>query len=157
MYMYICIYICIYIYIYVCIYVHTHRYIYIYLYIYVYTAQEWRNRTLAVHEPIFCLVISIVMVRKSRQYLFTYITWYTYFSLIQPSPELRYESEQNIVLLALVIGLISFLWKLVLTFYYMRVQPQCNFSILGRYVYICVLIEGLPSYPWVVPRSYMDL
>ena len=33
-----------------------------------------------------------------------------------------------------IIALISFLWSTIFTFYYTRVRPQCNFSILERMV-----------------------
>jgi len=33
---------------------------------------------------------------------------------------------------ALVIGLILCVWNIIFTFYYTRVRPQCDFSILGR-------------------------
>ena len=44
---------------------------------------------------------------------------------------LQYEG-QNSVPQALMIEPIVFLWNIIFTFYYTRVQPPCDFSILGR-------------------------
>jgi len=42
--------------------------------------------------------------------------------------------DQLLCVLIIVTGLISFLWNMKYIFYYTRVRPQCDFSILGRLV-----------------------
>ena len=71
------------------------------------SAQDARNRTLAVHELVDSPHLGAWQAAGSESTI-TDITGYTYFSLIKPSPELRYVSEQNIVSLALMVGLCSF-------------------------------------------------
>ena len=53
--------------------------------------------------------------------IFTEITRYKYFSLIWPRRELIDKREKNIVPPDPIIGLISFLWYTIFTFYYTRV------------------------------------
>jgi len=64
----------------------------------------------------------------------TEITVYKYFSPLNPSLEFKYWSEKNTVPLDLIIEPILFLWNIIFTFYYTRVRPQCDLSILGRLV-----------------------
>jgi len=94
------------------------------------TDQGWRNRSLAVHERVNCRFL----VLPGSLFIFTQITRIKHFSLQWLLVELRYESEQNIVPLSesFINGLISFLWNTIFTFYYVRVRPQFDFSILGR-------------------------
>ena len=56
--------------------------------------------------------------------------------------------------LALIIGLISFLWNTIFTFYYMRVRPQCEFSTLWQVVVTTKLMSNCRlSVPVAVPRA----
>jgi len=71
----------------------------------IYTAQEWTNRTLAVHER----VDSRFLVLPGSKSTITEITRYIHFSLLRRSREFKYESEQNIVPVDLIVEPISFL------------------------------------------------
>jgi len=107
------------------IYVYNFKHMYMYAYVYIYiciSSQGWTNRTLAVHErtSVHFLVLpgSLLSI--------TEITEYTYFSPLKPNREFRYKSEQNIVPMDLIIESILFLRNRIFTFYYTRVQPQCD-------------------------------
>jgi len=63
------------------------------------------NRILAVHE----LVYSRFLVLPGSELTITEITKYIYFSLFRGFCEFKYESEQNIVRVNLIIEPISFL------------------------------------------------
>ena len=88
-------------------------------------AQEWTNRTLAVHER----VDSRFLVLLGSESTITEITEFIYFSPLKPCREFKYKSEPVI----LIIEPILFLWNIIFTFYYTRVRPQCDYSILGRW------------------------
>jgi len=75
--------------------------------------------------------IRYILVLAGSESIFTDITEYTCFSLLETKCGLRYTSEFNIVTVpfVLIIGRILFLWN---TFYYtsvVRGQPECNVSI----------------------------
>jgi len=92
-----------------CIYIHTYIFIYIYTHIYTYscgaptrthdtyryirralltrTAQERRNRTLALHEPVH----GHILVLAGSQSSFSEVTEYKCITLLQASPELDNE------------------------------------------------------------------
>jgi len=52
----------------------------------------------------------------------------------------------------LIIEPLSFLWNITITFYYTRVWPQCDYSILGRVVTVCLFSLGHGS----VDRMLVD-
>jgi len=56
-------------------------------------AQEWTNRTLAVHER----VDSRFLVLPGSESTITEITEYMYFTPLKPRREFKYKSEQNTV------------------------------------------------------------
>jgi len=95
------------------------------------SAQEWTNRTLAVHER----VDSQFLVLPSSE---STITEYMYFCPLKPCREFKYTVPVD-----LIIEPILFLWNIIFTFHYTRVRPQCDYSILGRVcirVYLCVCV-----------------
>ena len=75
------------------------------------SAQGWNNRTLISHER----VDSRFFVLPGSESIFAKITEYIYFSLILTAVEFRYKSDQGIVPLNLIIGLVPLLRN---TFYY---------------------------------------
>jgi len=99
--------------------------------------------------------------------------WYAWVS--HACRELKFKSEQNIVPLSLIIEPVLFLRHIIFAFYYTRVRPQCDFSILGRNAwntvskshlmcmsFICMLPEKLlgcgfstpvPVWVWFVPLN----
>ena len=91
------------------------------------TAQEWTNRTLAVHER----VDSRSLVLPGSKSTITEITEYLNFSPLKPCREFEYKSELNTLRVDLIIALILFLWTIIFAFYYTRVRPQCDYTILG--------------------------
>jgi len=62
-------------------------------------AQEWTDRTLAVHER----VDSRFLVLPGSELTITKITEYIYFSLLKPCREFKYKSELNTVPVDLII------------------------------------------------------
>ena len=62
-------------------------------------AQEWTNRTLAVHER----VDSRFLVLPGSELTITKITEYKYFSPLKPCREFKYKSELNAVPVDLII------------------------------------------------------
>ena len=72
---------------------------------YAVSAQEFSNRTLAVHKR----VDSRFLVLPGSESTITEITVYTYFSPSKPRREFKYKSEQNTVSVDLIIEPILFL------------------------------------------------
>jgi len=77
-------------------------------------------------------VDSRFLVFSGSECTITEITEYIYFSPENPCREIKYKSDENTVPVYLIIEPILFLWNTILTFYYTRVRPQCDYSILGR-------------------------
>jgi len=102
--------------------------VHITLFVWFYSAQEWTNRTLAIHER----VDSRFLVLPGSESTITKITEYIYFSPLKPCNEFEYKCDWNTVIVDLMIEPILFLWNIIFTFYYTRVRPQCDYSILGR-------------------------
>jgi len=69
------------------------------------SAQAWRNRTLIGHE----LTIVHFLVLPGSLLPITEMTEYLYFSVIWTLDECKYESDQDVVPLVLIIGPIPFL------------------------------------------------
>jgi len=60
------------------------------------------------------------------------ITDCKYFSLLKPSRESRHKREKILNHDTWSLDSVRFLWNVLFTFYYTRVRPQCDVSILGR-------------------------
>jgi len=60
----------------------------------------------------------------------TEITEYIYFSPFKPFREFEHKSELNTVHVDLIFEPIFFLWNIIFTFYYTRVRPHCDYSIV---------------------------
>ena len=88
------------------------------------------------------------LVLPGSELSITEITEYKYFSPLWPSLEFTYKSEYNTVPVNLIIESILFVWNIIFAFYYTRVRPQCDYSILGRSV--CCLLSWLPHSQWGV-------
>jgi hypothetical protein len=69
------------------------------------SAQEWTNRTLAVHER----VDSQFLVLPGSESTITEITEYMYFGPSKPRREFKYKSDLNILPVDLIIEPILFL------------------------------------------------
>jgi len=76
--------------------------------------------------------IPYFLVLPGSELSITEITEYIYFSPLKPCREFKYKSEYNTVPVKLIFECILFLWNIIFTFYYTRVRPQCDYSILGR-------------------------
>jgi len=76
--------------------------------------------------------IPYFLVLPGSELSITEITVYTYFSPLETSREFTHKSEWNTVPVNLIIEPIWFSWNIIFTFYYTRVRPQCDYSILGR-------------------------
>ena len=96
------------------------------------SAQEWRNRTLAVHERDGCWIVSVVMVLSVHQTRLYLHCWYNLISLLQAHAGLQYEKcLQNCTNGIYYCTSLAFV-KRTFMFYCTFVWPHCDFRILGR-------------------------
>ena len=141
-------------YTYVCIHTYIYRYIYIYTSMYIYVYIYPPTDGITVHER----VDSRFLVLPGSELTITEITEYTYFSPCKPCHEFIYKSELNSVPMDLIIETILFLWNMIVTFYYTRVRPQCDYSILGQiyiYIYIHRLYAYVHAYTYIYVYMYV--
>ena len=90
--------------------------------------------------------IPYFLVLPGSELSITEITEYTCFSPLKPCRNFINKSQSNTVPGNLIFEPNLFLWNIIFTFYYTRVRPQCDYSILGREpVQQLVLCEGSRS------------